>query len=131
MHGKARIFSSDVFTMDTNGGRHGTQHVLVIPMIQQAHFVSAIRLAKKLSARVVQITIVTVNKHVQALNKIYGPKVLQNLGINIESVDDFHCIPSPMAQSKCMERVFEPLRQRLIATKKAGLLCPTCMVADR
>ncbi|KAG6546101.1 hypothetical protein Mapa_012507 [Marchantia paleacea] len=125
-------------SLNGNGNGIGiAPHLLFIPMIMQAHFVSAIRLAEKLSARGVKITIVTINKHAESLNRIYTPEGLRKLGINVEAVDDLKVDPkclepwSPIHMSKGMEQVCRPLKQRLIAKKKAGLPYPTCMLADR
>ncbi|OAE24316.1 hypothetical protein AXG93_1052s1390 [Marchantia polymorpha subsp. ruderalis] len=118
-------------------GTGNSHHLLFIPMIMQAHFASAIRLAEKLSARGLKITIVTISKHAESLNKIYTPEGLLKLGLTVEVVEDPKIDPklpgawSPLNVAKCMEESCRPLQQRLLGKKKAGSPYPTCMLADR
>ncbi|KAG6552027.1 hypothetical protein Mapa_006333 [Marchantia paleacea] len=122
--------------METDGHRYGNAfesppHLLMVPMVQQAHVATAIRFAKKLSKRGVRITFVTLKKHADLMRKSYSPAVLQKLHITIEGLDDYQSIPSPLELSAGMKPVFQPLAQKLIANKKAGLPGPTCILADR
>ncbi|OAE19995.1 hypothetical protein AXG93_4805s1110 [Marchantia polymorpha subsp. ruderalis] len=118
-------------------GTGNSHHLLFIPMIMQAHFAPAIRLAEKLSARGLKIIIVTISKHAESLNKIYTPEGLLKLGLSVEVVEDPKIDPklpgawSPLNVAKCMEESCRPLQQRLLGKKKAGSPYPTCMLADK
>ncbi|BBN15833.1 protein MpUGT31 [Marchantia polymorpha subsp. ruderalis] len=122
--------------METNGHQNGSEmesrtHLLMVPMVQQAHISTAIRFAKKLSKRGVIITFVTLKKHAEQMRKSYSPAVLLKLNITIEALDDYQCMPTPLHLAAGMKPVFQPLVQKLKANKKAGLPGPTCILADR
>ncbi|CAM6120006.1 unnamed protein product [Calypogeia fissa] len=114
-----------------------TKHAMVVPVCLQGHFLGIYRFAVDLAKRGVTITFVGLAREI-ALLKTF--EELGGLDFNLVSYEDygsetFVSIGEPMLdildfvpKSKAH---FQPILDKLMADKKAGLAGPTCLISDR
>ena len=116
----------------------GQKHVLFLTLFLQAHFRGMYRYAVSLAKRGVTITFVALAREI-ALLKTF--EELQTLDINLVAYHDYGSTnfetPSDVPVKDVIEFMatgrlrFQPILDKLVADKKAGLPGPTCLFGDR
>ncbi|KAG6547226.1 hypothetical protein Mapa_011162 [Marchantia paleacea] len=115
--------------------RKGNKHALVIPVCMQAHIVNILRHALELARRGVTVTFVSRARDIANLTKLDH---VQQLDFNLLSYEDFgSCETStdrandPFEFVLTARNLFQPILEKLVADRKAGLPGPTCVISDR
>ncbi|KAG6556386.1 hypothetical protein Mapa_002329 [Marchantia paleacea] len=106
-------------------------HALFVPStVAHSHVMSSLRLAKVLHEMGVTITFVAEQNSIGYIQSKPSIVYLENFHLvpfeNPAKIEKF-----PVGRSYETKVVFQPYAEKLIADKKAGILGPTCIIADR
>ncbi|CAM6099580.1 unnamed protein product [Calypogeia fissa] len=106
-----------------------SKHVLVLPITAQAHMAAIFRFSIALAKRGVTVSVVAVEQHVALLKTFEEVQVLDNFNLisyknskEEADIDKFLTVAS---------NLFQPIFDKLVENRKAGLPGPTCIIGDR